>query len=96
MISKLLAQVPYVDGFGTAYTEAYEREHFNLNKTDEYGNSMLIVAAQNGNEAVAKFLVSKGPVDDSMLISFLLPSGANPNHQNKMGQTAGHYANAYQ
>ena len=26
----------------------------------------------------------------------LIQKGANPNHQNKGGQTAGHYANAYQ
>ncbi|KAJ8602420.1 hypothetical protein CTAYLR_001223 [Chrysophaeum taylorii] len=76
-----LVKVAYVEDFGTAYVDSYEREHFNLNKVDAHGNSMLVVAAQNGNIQIAKLLVAKG---------------ANPNHQNKMGQTAGHYANAYQ
>jgi ankyrin repeat protein len=35
---------------------------------------------QNGNVKVAKLLVEKG---------------ANPNHQNKEGQTPGHFANSY-
>merc|ERR1712224_243617 len=64
-----------------AYVDAYERETFNLNKVNEHGNTMLHVAAQNGNVKIAKLLVEKG---------------ANPNHQNKGGQTAGHFANAYQ
>ena len=76
-----IVKVPYVEDFGTAYVDAYERETFNLNKVNEHGNTMLHVAAQNGNVKIAKLLVEKG---------------ANPNHQNKGGQTAGHFANAYQ
>ena len=30
------------------------------------------------------------------IAKILINKGANPNHQNKTGQTAGHYANAYQ
>ncbi|CBN77180.1 Response receiver [Ectocarpus siliculosus] len=74
-------RVPYVTGFGTAYVDAYEQEPFNLNKTDDHGNTLLIVAAQNGNIKMAKLYVYKG---------------ANPNHQNKAGQSAGHYAVSYQ
>ncbi|CAN0141239.1 unnamed protein product, partial [Ectocarpus sp. 12 AP-2014] len=74
-------RVPYVTGFGTAYADAYEQEPFNLNKTDDHGNTLLIVAAQNGNLKMAKLYVYKG---------------ANPNHQNKAGQSAGHYAVSYQ
>ncbi|KAH8051887.1 hypothetical protein JL721_11031 [Aureococcus anophagefferens] len=76
-----IVKVAYVEDFGTAYVDAYEREPFNLNKVDQHGNSMLLTSAQNGNEKIAKILINKG---------------ANPNHQNKTGQTAGHYANAYQ
>ena len=72
-----IVKVPYVEDFGTAYVDAYERETFNLNKVNEHGNTMLHVAAQNGNVKIAKLLVEKG---------------ANPNHQNKGGQTAGHFA----
>ncbi len=42
---------------------------------------MLLLAAQNGNSKIAKYLIQKG---------------ANINHQNNNGQTAGHFANAYQ
>mmetsp|Transcript_25188 Transcript_25188/g.41645 ORF Transcript_25188/g.41645 Transcript_25188/m.41645 type:complete len:440 (-) Transcript_25188:324-1643(-) len=76
-----LVRVPYVEDFGTAYQEAYEREVFNLNKADDFGNTPLLVAGQNGNRKIAALLVQKG---------------ANPNHQNQQGQTAGHYALAYQ
>jgi len=75
-----LVKAPYVENFGTAYVDAYEMEAFNMNKVDEFGNSMLLLAAQNGAMKIAKLLIEKG---------------ANPNHQNHEGQTAGHYANAY-
>ena len=76
-----ITKVQFVQGHGTAYLEHYEREGFNLNKTDEHGNTLLHISAQNGNIRVAKLLFSKG---------------ANPNHQNNAGQTAGHFAIAYQ
>ena len=69
-----------MEGYGTAYSEAYEHENFNLNKTDEHGNILLHIAAQNGNIRIGKLLLQKG---------------SNPNHQNKVGQTPGHFAVAY-
>jgi len=75
-----LVSAPYVDDFGTAYIDDYEREPFNLNKTDQFGNSLLTICCQNGNVKVAKLLIDKG---------------ANPDHQNKEGQTPGHFANSY-
>ena len=74
-------RVQFVEGTGTAYTRSYERELFHLNKTDEHGNTVLHIAAQNGNLHLGKILIKKG---------------ANPNHQNKHGQTPGHYAVAFQ
>jgi ankyrin repeat protein len=78
---KSCVQARYVAGHGTLYTEAYQRLPFHVNKSDEHGNSLLSLACQNGNLKLAKFLCSKG---------------ANPNHQNKNGQTPGHFAVAYQ
>ena len=77
---KTLVQVSYVPDFGTVYVEGYEKLPFHINKMDEFGNTMLGLACQNGNIKIAKYLISKG---------------ANPNHQNKLGQTAGHFAIAY-
>lgn len=51
-----------------------------MNKTDEYGNTMLSLACQNGNAKICKYLVAKG---------------CNPNHQNKTGQTPAHFAVSY-
>lgn len=65
---------------GTVYLAGYERLPFHLNKTDEHGNTMLNLAAQNGNLKICKYLMMKG---------------ANPNHQNHQGQTAAHFAIAY-
>jgi ankyrin repeat protein len=73
-------RVQYVDGIGTVYVEDYDKVKFSMNKTDEYGNTMLHVAAQNGNVKIAEFLIQKG---------------CNPNHQNKQGNTPGHFAMAY-
>lgn len=42
------------------------QEPFNLNKVDDHGNTLLMVAAQNGNLKMSKLFVYKG---------------ANPNHQ---------------
>lgn len=73
-------QVPYLENFGTSYVDGYERLAFHINKADEHGNSMLTLAAQNGNMKIAKYLVAKG---------------ANPNHQNLQGHTPAHFAIAY-
>jgi ankyrin repeat protein len=61
--------------------DTYEREAFHMNKMDDHGNTPLHIAAQDGDVRIAKLLVEKG---------------ANPNHQNKQGQTPGHFAVAYQ
>jgi ankyrin repeat protein len=37
-------------------------------QVDEFGNTLLHVACQNGNEKISRLLIGKG---------------ANPNHQNK-------------
>ncbi|OQR88276.1 hypothetical protein ACHHYP_06976 [Achlya hypogyna] len=77
---KLGVKAQYTEGVGTVYEDALERLAFHMNKGDDHGNTLLMLAAQNNLLKVAQFLVSKG---------------ANPNHQNKQGQTAGHYAMAY-
>lgn len=77
---KSLVQVPFVPDFGTVYINGYDRLPFHMNKIDEFGNTMLSLACQNGNMKLCKFLISKG---------------ANPNHQNKNGQTPAHFAIAY-
>ena len=74
-------QVPYIEDFGTSYTDGYEKLPFHINKTDEHGNTMLILACQNGNMKVAKYLMAKG---------------SNPNHQNLLGQSPAHFCIAYQ
>lgn len=66
---------------GTIYHDGYNRLRFHTNKIDDHGNTMLMLAAQNGNVKVAKYLVTKG---------------ANMDHQNFMGQSAAHFAIAYQ
>ena len=70
----------YLPDFGTQYVTDYERQRFHLNKVDQFGNTLLLIAAQNGNMKIAKLLFAKG---------------ANTNHQNKQGQTALHYAMEY-
>jgi hypothetical protein len=72
-------RVPYMDGIGTIYGKS--SSHPLLNQCDEHGNTLMHIAAQNGNLRIAKLLIEKG---------------ANPNHQNKQGQTPGHFAVAYQ
>jgi len=75
-----LIQMPFLQEHGTIYVEGYAKLVFHINMVDEYGNTLLSLAAQNGNMKVAKFLMSKG---------------ANPNHQNKLGHTPSHFAIAY-
>jgi hypothetical protein len=74
-------RVQCMDGMGTVYVKTVEDAIFHLNKQDEHGNTLMHIAAQNGNLRIAKLLIDKG---------------ANPNHQNKQGQTPGHFAVAYQ
>ena len=71
----------FVPEHGTVYVDGYTKLIFHVNKTDDYGNTLLSLAAQNGNMKIAKFLVSKG---------------CNPNHQNILGHTPAHFAIAYQ
>jgi len=78
---KSLVQSPYVADHGTVYLAGYERLPFHINKTDEFGNTLLTLSCQNGNAKICKYLLSKG---------------ANPNHQNRHGQTPAHFAIAYQ
>ena len=72
-------KMQYLDSRGTIYT--MEELKNVLNKSDEHGNTLMHVAAQNGNIRIAKLLVQKG---------------CNPNHQNKQGNTPGHFAIAFQ
>ena len=74
-------RVQFVEDVGTAYAQSYEKQVYHLNKCDVHGNTIFHVAAQNGATKIAKQLIAKG---------------ANPNHQNKEGQTPGHFAIAYQ
>ena len=43
-------------------TSRHERETFNLNKVNEHGNTMLHVAAQNGNVKIAKLWSRRVPI----------------------------------
>ena len=70
----------YVDNYGTQYQPDYDKMAFNLNKTDDNGNTLLLVACQNGNEKIAQLAWKKG---------------GNPNHQNGQGHTALHFAMTY-
>ena len=74
-------RVQFAEDVGTAYVQSYDNQVYHLNKRDGHGNTLLHVAAQNGATRIAKMLIAKG---------------ANPNHQNKEGQTPGHFAIAYQ
>ena len=74
-------RVQFMEGLGTVYKKHISDLVFHINQSDEHGNTLLHVAAQNGNIKIAKLLVSKG---------------SNPNHQNKQGQTPGHFAVSYQ
>ena len=73
-------RIQFIEEIGTAYTDQYDREPFNLNRVDEHGNTLMHIAAQTGNIRIGKLLLRKG---------------ANPNHQSKQGQTPGHFAVAY-
>ena len=52
--------------FFLANPETQPQEPFNLNKADDHGNTLLMVAVQNSNLKISKLFVNKG---------------ANPNHQ---------------
>jgi CheY-like chemotaxis protein len=92
LISEALASVPdgRFDGslvkaqmspsYGTQYIDMLNGPAFHINKADEKGNTLLLVASQNGRQKLAQLLLRKG---------------ANPNHQNAQGNTAMHYAMAY-
>lgn len=71
---------PYVPDVGTVYVDVLNGPAFHVNKGDDKGNTLLIVAAQNGRLKLAQLLVRKG---------------ANANHQNVQGNTALHFAMAY-
>ncbi|KAL7554566.1 hypothetical protein ACHAWF_019034 [Thalassiosira exigua] len=73
-------RIQFIEEIGTAYTDQYDRDPFNLNRVDEHGNTLMHIAAQTGNIRIGKLLLRKG---------------VNPNHQNKQGQTPGHFAVAY-
>lgn len=78
---KSLIKSQYIQDHGTVYVHGYESLAFHINKVDEaFGNTMLMLACQNGNTKLVKYLIAKG---------------ANPNAQNKVGQTAAHFANAF-
>lgn len=55
-------------------------EKIDLNTRDEFGNTLLILAVQQGNKRMAKYLLRRG---------------ANMNLQNFSGNTVLHYAYAY-
>ncbi|ETI33493.1 hypothetical protein F443_19805 [Phytophthora nicotianae P1569] len=76
----LTVKTPFAPGTGTIYNDQLEKSVFHVNKGDDNGNSPLLLAAQNNHLKVAQLLLSKG---------------ANPDHQNSHGHTAGHYAMAY-
>ena len=77
--TSLVAQ-PFARGVGTVYIDMLNGPAFHINKADDKGNTLLLVAAQNGRQKLAQVLIRKG---------------ANPNHQNAIGNTAMHYAMAY-
>ncbi|KAE9345633.1 hypothetical protein PF008_g8661 [Phytophthora fragariae] len=76
----LTIKTPFLTGTGTIYNDQLEKSVFHVNKGDDNGNSPLLLAAQNNHLNVVQLLLSKG---------------ANPDHQNSHGHTAGHYAMAY-
>ena len=75
-----LLKAAFLPGYGTQYIDMLNGPAFHINKADDKGNTLLLVAAQNGRQKLAQLLIRKG---------------ANPNHQNVQGNTAMHYAMAY-
>lgn len=76
-----LIKSQFVQGFGTQYIDMLNGPAFHVNKADDKGNTLLLIACQNGRTKLAQLLCKKG---------------ANPNHQNSAGNTAMHYSMAYQ
>ena len=70
---------PFLEDFGTQYSEEYMLTR-NVNMVDGAGNTLFVVACQNGHQKMPQLL---------------LEVGANPNHQNNLGNTALHYAMTY-
>ena len=60
--------------------DGYDKLAFHINKTDDYGNTLLSLACQNCNLSICKYLIAKG---------------ANANHQNNVGHTPAHFAIAF-
>lgn len=58
---KSLIKSQYIQDHGTVYVHGYESLSFHVNKVDEgFGNTMLMLACQNGNSKLVKYLVAKG------------------------------------
>ena len=84
---KSLVQSPYVIDNGTVYVDGYERLLFNINKTDEFGNTLLSIACQNGNAKTCKYLVAKGANANHQVTSYNVAKPyLNPTY---------HYTNPY-
>ena len=69
----------YLEDYGTQYSDEYNLQR-HVNMVDSQGNTLFLVACQNGHAKIPKYLLEKG---------------ANPSHQNNQGQTALHYAMTY-
>eukprot|EP00750_Incisomonas_marina_P020529 INCI4048.3.p1 GENE.INCI4048.3~~INCI4048.3.p1 ORF type:complete len:2134 (-),score=426.39 INCI4048.3:1814-8215(-) len=69
----------YLEDYGTQYSDEYNLAR-HVNMVDAQGNTLFLVACQNGHAKIPKYLLEKG---------------ANPSHQNNQGQTALHYAMTY-
>jgi len=55
-------RIQCIEEIGTAYTDQYDREPFNLNRVDEHGNTLM--HTQTGNIRIGKLLLRKGTNPD--------------------------------